>query len=70
MNLREKHNYVYVLSPLKNLYQEPFSVIYFFFHPLTRAQIRAPFDGEIISLEMESFNTINNMKAKIQNEED
>jgi hypothetical protein len=35
-----------------------------------RAQIRAPFDCEIISLEMESSNTINNVKTKIQDEED
>jgi hypothetical protein len=34
---------------------------------LTRAQIRAPFHGEIISLEMESSDTINNVKAKIDN---
>jgi hypothetical protein len=33
---------------------------------LTRAQIRAPFDGEIITLEVESYDTIDNMKAKIQ----
>jgi hypothetical protein len=34
---------------------------------LTRAQIRHPFDGEIISLEIESSNTTNNVKAKIDN---
>jgi hypothetical protein len=32
---------------------------------LTRAQIRVPFDGEIISLEVKSFDTIDNLKAKI-----
>jgi hypothetical protein len=32
-----------------------------------RPRIRAPFDGEIISLEMESSNTIDNVKAKIDN---
>jgi hypothetical protein len=32
---------------------------------LTRAQIRA--DGDIISPEMESFDTIDNVKAKIDN---
>jgi multidrug resistance efflux pump len=32
---------------------------------LTRAQIRAPFDGEIISLEVKSSDTIDNVKAKI-----
>jgi hypothetical protein len=34
---------------------------------LTRAQIRASFDGEIISFEMESSDTIDNVKAKIDN---
>jgi hypothetical protein len=37
---------------------------------LTRAQIRAPFDGEIISLKEKSSDTIDNVKAKIQDEED
>jgi multidrug resistance efflux pump len=37
---------------------------------LTRAQIRAPFDGDIISLEMESSDTVDNMKTKIQDKED
>jgi multidrug resistance efflux pump len=32
---------------------------------LTRAQIRAPFDGEIISLEVKFYDTIDNVKAKI-----
>jgi hypothetical protein len=32
-----------------------------------RAQIRAPFDGEIISHETRFFNTIDNVKAKIDN---
>jgi hypothetical protein len=35
--------------------------------PLTRARIRASFDGEIISLEVKSSNTIDNVKAKIDN---
>jgi hypothetical protein len=30
-----------------------------------RAQIRAPFDGEMISLNVKSYDTINNVKAKI-----
>jgi hypothetical protein len=34
---------------------------------LTRAQIRAPFDGEIISPEVKSSDTIDNVKAKIDN---
>jgi hypothetical protein len=38
--------------------------------PLTRAQIRAPFDGEIITLELEPSDTIDNVKAKIQDDED
>jgi multidrug resistance efflux pump len=44
---------------------------------LTRARIRAPIDGKIISHEMESSDTIknvnakiDNVKAKIQDEED
>jgi hypothetical protein len=32
---------------------------------LTKAQIRAPSDGEIISLEVKSSDTIDNVKAKI-----
>jgi hypothetical protein len=35
---------------------------------LTRAQIRTPFNGKIISFEMESSDTIDNVKAKIQEE--
>jgi hypothetical protein len=35
-----------------------------------RAQIRAPFDGEIISLEMESSDAIDNVKDKIQDKKD
>jgi hypothetical protein len=34
---------------------------------LTRAQIRAPFDGEIISHETRFSDTIDNVKAKIDN---
>jgi hypothetical protein len=35
---------------------------------LTRARIRAPFDGEIISLKTKRHsNTIDNVKAKIDN---
>jgi hypothetical protein len=34
---------------------------------VTRAQIRAPFNGEIISLEVKSFDTIDNVKAKTDN---
>jgi hypothetical protein len=37
---------------------------------LTRAWIKAPFDGEIITLEVESSDTIDNRKAKIEDEED
>jgi hypothetical protein len=37
---------------------------------LTRAQIRVPFDGEIITLEVESSDTIDSEKAMIQDEED
>jgi hypothetical protein len=37
---------------------------------LTRVQIRAPFNGKVISLEMESPDTIDNVKAKIQEEGD
>ena len=37
---------------------------------LTRAQIRAPFDGEIITLEVESSDTIDIVKAKNQDKED
>jgi biotin carboxyl carrier protein len=37
---------------------------------MMRAQIRAPFDGEIISIEVESSDTINNVKAMIPDEED
>jgi hypothetical protein len=32
---------------------------------LTRVWIRAPFDSEIITLELESSDTIDNVKAKI-----
>jgi hypothetical protein len=34
---------------------------------VTRAQIRAPFDGEIITHGTEPFDTIDNVKAKIDN---
>jgi hypothetical protein len=34
---------------------------------LTRARIRAPFDGEIISPNARHSNTIDNVKAKIYN---
>jgi hypothetical protein len=34
---------------------------------MTRAQIRAPFDGEIISHETRFSDTIDNVKAKIDN---
>jgi hypothetical protein len=33
---------------------------------LTRAQIRDPFDGELISLEMESSDTVDNVKARFK----
>jgi hypothetical protein len=36
---------------------------------VTRAQIRPPFDGETITLEAESSDTIDNVKAKIQGED-
>jgi hypothetical protein len=32
-----------------------------------RGRIRAPFDGEIISLEVKSSDTIGNVKARIDN---
>jgi hypothetical protein len=35
-----------------------------------RARIRTPFNGEIITLEVESSDTIDNVKVKIQYEED
>jgi hypothetical protein len=34
---------------------------------LTRARIRAPFDGEIISIDVKSSDTMDNVKAKIDN---
>jgi hypothetical protein len=34
---------------------------------MVRARIRAPFDGEIISLEVKSSDIIDNVKAKIDN---
>jgi hypothetical protein len=34
---------------------------------VTRAHIRAPFDGKIISLNTRLLNTIDNVKAKIDN---
>jgi hypothetical protein len=34
---------------------------------LTRAHIRAPFDGGIISFEVKSSDTIDNVKVKIDN---
>jgi hypothetical protein len=37
---------------------------------LTRAQIRDPFDDEIITPEVESSNTIDTVKAKIHDKED
>jgi hypothetical protein len=33
---------------------------------MARAQIRAPFGGEIITVEVESSDTIDNVKAKMQ----
>jgi hypothetical protein len=33
--LRNKQNYVYALSPLENFHQEPFSIVWFLFHPFT-----------------------------------
>jgi multidrug resistance efflux pump len=36
---------------------------------LTRAQIRAPFDGKIISLNTRLLDTIDNVKVKIDNVE-
>ena len=41
-NLREKQNYIYALPPIENLNQEPFSVIYFFFHPPTWLETTMP----------------------------
>jgi hypothetical protein len=38
-----------------------------FIGKLTRARIRAPFDGEIISHGTEPSDTIDNVKAKIDN---
>jgi hypothetical protein len=37
---------------------------------MTRAQIRAPVDGEKITFEMESSDTIDNVKAKIQHKKE
>jgi hypothetical protein len=33
--LRENQNYIYALPPLEILYQESFSILYFFFQPPT-----------------------------------